>query len=111
MERIRVAPNGNMTLRASGLTSIGSFVTGELDEPTKEAKQMTALIMAGAASHELMSWQAIDWQKIHQNVRRLQARIVKARQAGRWGKVKALQHLLTHSFSARILAVKRPLSE
>jgi RNA-directed DNA polymerase len=68
---------------------------------------MTALITAGAASHELMNWHAIDWQKIHHNVRRLQARIVKARQAGRWGKVKALQHLLTHSFSARILAVKR----
>jgi N-terminal domain of reverse transcriptase len=33
---------------------------------------------------------------------RLQARIVRATQAGRWGKVKALQHLLTHSFNAKI---------
>jgi RNA-directed DNA polymerase len=32
---------------------------------------------------------------------------VKAVQAGRWGKVKALQHLLTRSFSAKALAVKR----
>jgi hypothetical protein len=31
MERIGVAPNGNMTLRASVLTSIGSFVTRKLD--------------------------------------------------------------------------------
>ena len=54
-----------------------------------------------------MDWHAIDWQKVHQNVRRLQARIVKAVQDGRWGKVKALQHLLTHSFSAKALAVKR----
>ena len=42
-----------------------------------------------------------------QNVRRLQARIVKAVQEGRWGKVQALQHLLTHSFSAKALAVRR----
>jgi RNA-directed DNA polymerase len=40
-------------------------------------------------------------------VRRLHARIVKATQAGRGGKVRALQRLLTHSFSAKMLAVKR----
>ena len=40
-------------------------------------------------------------------VSRLQARIVKAQQAGRYNKAKALQHLLTHSQSARILAVER----
>jgi RNA-directed DNA polymerase len=33
--------------------------------------------------------------------------MVKAIQAGRWGKVKALQHLLTRSFSAKALAVRR----
>ncbi|WP_264707681.1 reverse transcriptase N-terminal domain-containing protein [Wolbachia endosymbiont (group A) of Acrocera orbiculus] len=38
---------------------------------------------------------------------RLQRRIVKAVQQGRWGKVKALQHLLTRSFSSKALAVKR----
>jgi RNA-directed DNA polymerase len=35
---------------------------------------------------------------------------VKAVKAGRWGKVKALQHLLTHSFSGKALAVKRVTS-
>jgi retron-type reverse transcriptase len=40
-------------------------------------------------------------------VRRLQARIVQATQEGRGGKVKALQHLLTHSFSGKAIAVKR----
>ncbi|MGL9725936.1 MAG: reverse transcriptase N-terminal domain-containing protein [Wolbachia sp.] len=38
---------------------------------------------------------------------RLQRRIVKAVQERRWGKVKALQHLLTRSFSGKALAVKR----
>ena len=32
---------------------------------------------------------------------------MKATQAKRWGKVKALQHLLTRSFSAKVLAVRR----
>jgi RNA-directed DNA polymerase len=62
----------------------------------------------GAASHEIVEgWHDIDWQTVHHNVRRLQTRIVKATQEGRWGKVKALQRLLTHSFSGKALAVKR----
>ena len=61
----------------------------------------------GAPSHETMDWHSIDWQKAHRNVRRLQARIVKATQAERWGKVKALQRLLTHSFSGKALSVRR----
>ena len=40
-------------------------------------------------------------------VSRLQARIVQSTKQGRWNRVKALQHLLTHSHSARILAVER----
>jgi RNA-directed DNA polymerase len=49
----------------------------------------------------------MDWPKHERQVRRLQARIVKATREGRWGKVKALQWLLTHSQSGRALAVKR----
>lgn len=69
---------------------------------------MTALSRhAGATSHEALDWHAIDWQQVQRNVRRLQARIVKATKEGRWGKVQALQHLLTHSFSGKALAVRR----
>jgi RNA-directed DNA polymerase len=62
---------------------------------------------ACATSSVEVNWQAIDWRTVNQNVRRLQARIVKATQEGRWGKVKALQRLLTHSFSGKVLAVRR----
>jgi RNA-directed DNA polymerase len=62
---------------------------------------------AGAASHEQETWHSIGWYQAHRVVRRLQARIVQATQEGRWGKVKALQHLLTHSYSAKVLAVRR----
>ncbi len=68
---------------------------------------MTVEHATGAVSHGEVDWHTIDWERAHREVRRLQARIVKATQAGRWGKVKALQHLLTHSFSAKVLAVKR----
>jgi RNA-directed DNA polymerase len=60
-----------------------------------------------AASGPASQWEQIDWSQCEQAVRRLQARIVKATQEGRHGKVKALQWLLTHSFCGRALAVKR----
>ena len=64
--------------------------------------------VAGAVSHDDgFDWLSIDWAQAEARVRRLQARIVQACQAGRWGKVRALQHLLTHSFAAKVLAVRR----
>jgi len=54
-----------------------------------------------------VNWQQIDWQKAHCIVRRLQVRIAEATRQGRWNKVKALQWILTHSFYAKALAVKR----
>lgn len=68
---------------------------------------MTASQQAGAFSHKEIDWHSINWKKVYSNVRRLQARIIKARKAGKWNKVKALQHLLTHSFSGKALAVRR----
>src|SRR4029079_4935256 len=63
--------------------------------------------LAGAAPHHPTDWHAINWPKVYQNVRRLQARIVQATKDGRWDKVKALQRLLTRSFSGKALAVRR----
>lgn len=64
-------------------------------------------ISNGAVSDMKSDWYAIDWQKACHHVKRLQARIVKATQENRWGKVEALQRLLTHSYSAKVLAVRR----
>jgi RNA-directed DNA polymerase len=68
---------------------------------------MTTAQAVGAVSREAAEWYVIDWQAIHRNVRRLQVRIVQATKASRWGKVRALQHLLTHSYSGKVLAVRR----
>ncbi|PUE49841.1 reverse transcriptase [Limnohabitans sp. 2KL-17] len=52
-------------------------------------------------------WDQINWDQDIDEVTRLQVRIAKATQAGRWNKVHALQHLLTRSLSGKLLAVKR----
>ena len=52
-------------------------------------------------------WKNIDWHKAEQEVNRLQIRIVKATQQKDYNAVKRLQYLLTHSFYAKALAVKR----
>jgi len=61
----------------------------------------------GAPAQNSDQWNQIDWHHCRREMRKLQARIVKAVQASRWNKVKALQRLLTRSFSAKALAVKR----
>lgn len=61
---------------------------------------------SGTAEH----WNQISWFQCRKNTRRLQARIVQATKARRWNKVKTLQRLLTRSFSAKALAVKRVTS-
>lgn len=67
----------------------------------------TQRFCAGAISHNTIHWHNIDWAKCHREVRRLQMRIVKATREGRYGKVKALQWILTHSFYSKAIAVKR----
>jgi RNA-directed DNA polymerase len=66
---------------------------------------MTTEESVGAASHTSLNWRQVDWHAVNRNVRRLQVRIVKAVEVGRWGKVKALQRILTHSRYAKLLAV------
>lgn len=68
---------------------------------------MSVAITTCASSDKAVDWHSIDWGRVHYHVRRLQARIVKATQNGRWNKVKALQHLLIRSYSGKALAVKR----
>jgi RNA-directed DNA polymerase len=66
---------------------------------------MNAATSACASSG--VTWDGINWAAVQRHVRRLQERMVKATQGGRHNKVKALQWLLTHSFSGKALAVKR----
>lgn len=60
-----------------------------------------------ASSREPSGWHAIEWRLVERNVRTTQKRIAKATCEGDWRRVKTLQRSLTHSFSARALAVRR----
>jgi len=53
------------------------------------------------------NWNNINWNKVRREVRLLQQRIVKAEQKGQYRKVKSLQFILTRSFAAKLLAVKK----
>ncbi len=66
--------------------------------------------LAGARSGLKKLWEGFNLNRAQRNVRRLQARIVKAFQKGQFNKVKVLQGLLVRSLGARILAVKRVTS-
>jgi RNA-directed DNA polymerase len=60
-----------------------------------------------APSHAPEDWMSINWHRIQKNVRVMQSRLAKAAQDGDWRRVKSLQRWLTHSFSAKALAVRR----
>ncbi len=57
-----------------------------------------------------VQWESIDWTQVQKHVNRLQIRIAKATVKGDMNKVKRLQYLLTHSFYAKALAVKKVTS-
>src|SRR6516162_6649681 len=102
---------GEHSPRESGQTSVWSFNTRKPEQTIKKEKQMAvetttteksdAETNTGASFRDELEWHGIPWYQTERNVRRLQARIVKAIQEKRWGKVKALQRLLTHSFSSK----------
>lgn len=52
-------------------------------------------------------WNSIDWNTVEKKVNRLQVRIAKATANKKWNEVKRLQYLLTHSYHAKLLAVRR----
>src|SRR5574341_1379903 len=52
-------------------------------------------------------WSNIDWKKVEKHVNRLQIRIAKAVKNDLWHLVKRLQYLLTHSFYAKLLAIRK----
>ena len=91
------------------------FIVKESEESLKMGKQMTSPHeklgeMAHPETSHYIPWRSINWKKARREVKRLQMRIAKAVNDGNHGKAKALQWILTHSFYAKALAVKRVTS-
>ncbi|AJR06847.1 group II intron reverse transcriptase/maturase [Photobacterium gaetbulicola] len=60
-----------------------------------------------AFSHSADDWHSINWELMNQRVKGLQVRIAKATLKSNWRQVKQLQRMLTHSFAAKVLAIRR----
>lgn len=54
-----------------------------------------------------IQWKTIDWKIVEESVNRLQFRIAKATREKKWYLVKRLQYLLTHSYYAKLLAIRK----
>ncbi|MFN7093792.1 MAG: group II intron reverse transcriptase/maturase, partial [Burkholderiales bacterium] len=59
------------------------------------------------ASPASTSWDTLNWVTVEAQVKQLQMRIAKAIREGKYRKAKSLQWLLTHSYFAKLLAIKR----
>lgn len=68
---------------------------------------MTEMTTSSGASATDLTWNSVNWKQAKVHVNRLQMRIAKAFRDGKPSKAKALQWILTHSFYAKLLAVKR----
>jgi len=71
---------------------------------------MTAAMTGASSAKPDDIWSDLNWPALEGIVLQLQMRIAKAEREGRRGKVRALQRLLTCSFAAKCLAVKRVTS-
>ena len=65
---------------------------------------------ASAPSPKVFKWRQVNWPSVEAFVYQMQVRIAKSIRQNRWGKAKALQHLLSRSFFAKLLAVKKIMS-
>jgi RNA-directed DNA polymerase len=91
-----------------GKRPTGLSLQDSLENCLNEGKQMTAMAktITGASSASPLTWGTIEWHQVTKEVKQLQMRIAKAVREKHYGKAKALQWLLTHSYSAKLLAVR-----
>ena len=96
-------------IRVNGVLTFGRCsIARESGEPSKTGKLETA--SAGASVNFVHPWHTISRRAAREHVRGLQIRIAKAVKENKQGKVQTLQRLLTNSFYAKLLAVKRVTS-
>jgi RNA-directed DNA polymerase len=80
-------------------------------ESSKKGKQMTATVRsADAPFGRHTNWKSINWRQVRDAVRRLQVRIAKAVKEKKLRKARSLQWILTHSYYAKLWAIKRVTS-
>jgi RNA-directed DNA polymerase len=88
-------------------TSKKSIIVREIGELLERRNKQMTMTTVGAPLTKHLTWQTIQWTTVKYRIRKLQLRIAKAIRSGRQTKARALQLLLTHSFYAKLLAVRR----
>ncbi|MBP9777727.1 MAG: group II intron reverse transcriptase/maturase [Rickettsiaceae bacterium] len=78
-----------------------------LENLINEGRQMMVAVSATSAPSDELKWNTINWDHINKQVFKLQVRIAKAIRNRKFGLAKSLQWILTHSFYAKLLAVKK----
>ena len=73
----------------------------------KKPEKPVNIKSANAALRSAETWDSINWDHHRMIVKKLQLRIAKATREKQFRKVKTLQWILTHSFSAKLLAVRK----
>ena len=74
---------------------------------TTDDKAQPDCLASGAPARADIESDQVDWTRIEANAKRFEMRIAKAIEQGRLGKARALQRLLTHSYSGKMLTMKR----
>jgi RNA-directed DNA polymerase len=82
------------------------FTAKKGGKPVKVCHSTTPLCEKHTDEDLAQQWNAIDWATVRSDVNRLQTRIAKATDERKWNLVKRLSYLLTHSHSAKLLAVR-----
>lgn len=74
---------------------------------SKDNGTSTTLTGEKPIEREKFTWASVNWEQAETTVGRMQSRISKAYRDGKPSLAKRLSYLLVHSFSAKLLAVKR----
>lgn len=81
---------------------------GKVEVPSNRSGLETTFAQAKKkVARMIEDWKMLPWKPFQRNVFRLQKRIYRAEQRGDWRCVRKLQRLLTRSWSARCLAVRK----
>jgi RNA-directed DNA polymerase len=77
-------------------------------EPTDKLDALTAVaVVVNGPEDASFEWDAVDWRRVKDEVRRLRQRIFTASQAGDLKRVRSLQKLMLRSRSNTLLSVRR----
>ena len=96
-ERVLTYPRYFIAKKEGKLMNVNTSMTGR-----KSPERLTDLTQQRTAD-----WYSIDWAYVEKEVNKLQVRIAKATINKKWNDVKRLQYLLTNSYYAKLLAVRK----